>query len=149
MVWFSFKDEGGNRISNEGVSSGSGKHRIEIYERERKSFASFYLTPDQIVELRDFWWRDVKGEIKDPGVRDRMKRDGIRIVKREDVTLTEEVDRIEDMSGSFRTYATWFAALNGPASTGERVEMSRVADHAGEALLLLTEALKEEGYELQ
>lgn len=73
----------------------------------------------------------------------------MRTVRRKDVALTEEVDRFEDMSGSFQTYVGWTAELNGPASTGEQIRISRSADHAGEALLLLTEALKEEGYELQ
>lgn len=70
-------------------------------------------------------------------------------VSRKDVTLSEETAECFDVYYDSREVTFWTAELDGLASTGERVSMSRSAEHAGEALLLLTEALKEEGYELQ
>lgn len=67
-------------------------------------------------------------------------------IERRYVELEEETEYRIDGVVSERT---WFARVDGPASTKERVQMSRSSKSAGEALLLLTEALAEQGWELR
>lgn len=75
-------------------------------------------------------------------------------VSRKDITLRENVE-YHPATGdhlSARTIVYWTATFDGRISrisTGETLEMSREATHAGEALLLLEEALKELGLELR
>ncbi len=68
-------------------------------------------------------------------------------VKRSNITLSEE--REFSYPGDATHDVRWIANLHGKSSTGEWVSMDRSATHAGEALLVLTEALKEEGYVVQ
>lgn len=73
-------------------------------------------------------------------------------VCRKDITLEENVERVDRFNFDHLEYSeviTWSATLYGALSTGEDVNMSRTAEHAGEALLLLTEAIEAEGWELK
>lgn len=68
-------------------------------------------------------------------------------IERRYVELEEEIEYLLDGSESYRT---WYARVDGPVTpTKERVQMSRSSKSAGEALLLLTEALAEQGWELR
>lgn len=44
---------------------------------------------------------------------------------------------------------TWYARADGPLSTGEQIQVVRSSQSLGEALLLLTEALEEQGWRLR
>lgn len=67
-------------------------------------------------------------------------------IERRYVELEEDVEHYDDAV----TYRTWYARVDGPVTpTKERVQMSRSSKSAGEALLLLTEALAEQGWELR
>lgn len=67
-------------------------------------------------------------------------------IERRYVTLSEE----REVTFSGIQSVEWTATVHGRVTgTGETLEMSRTASHAGEALLRLTEALAEEGYELR
>lgn len=72
-------------------------------------------------------------------------------IERRYVELEEETpeDSYDPERGKMLTARTWYARVNGPASTKERISMSRSSKSAGEALLLLTEALEEQGYALR
>lgn len=63
-------------------------------------------------------------------------------VSRSDITLEEE--RYPETLTEYSVY--WTARLDGRTSSGETVQMSRTANHAGEALALLEEALEKEGW---
>lgn len=65
-------------------------------------------------------------------------------IERKYVELSEDVEQI-----GLDAFSTWNAHIYGPSSTGENVTLSRYSASAGEALLLLTEALAEQGYELR
>jgi len=68
-------------------------------------------------------------------------------IERRYVELEEE---IEYGSTGIETYRRWYARVDGPVGpTKERVQMSRSSQSAGEALLLLTEAMAEQGWELR
>lgn len=71
----------------------------------------------------------------------------VKTVKRKDITLEEEQEFVSFEQGPVATH--WLASFYGNASTGENVQMSRASASAGEALLLLTEALAEQGYEVR
>lgn len=66
-------------------------------------------------------------------------------IERKYVELEENVEMVSILD----EVVSWYAHVDGPASTGERVKMSRWSKSAGEALLLLTEALEEQGYALR
>lgn len=71
-------------------------------------------------------------------------------IERYYVELEEDVEyECSLIEGRIETTRQWIARVNGPASTKERVSMSRSSKSAGEALLLLTEALEEQGYALR
>ena len=72
-------------------------------------------------------------------------------VRRSDIELVERVEKIFTLTeyGADDRFVEWEAVLDGELSTGERVRMSRTAEHAGEALLLLAEAIKEQGWVLE
>lgn len=68
-------------------------------------------------------------------------------IERRYVELEEET---EYMLGGETPMRTWIARVDGLiVPTKERVQMSRSSKSAGEALLLLTEALAEQGWELR
>jgi hypothetical protein len=74
-------------------------------------------------------------------------------VRRKDITLTESRRELYDVEldgmRTDHTTSSWTAELYGALSTGEDVNMSRTAEHAGEALLLLTEVIQAEGWEIE
>lgn len=69
-------------------------------------------------------------------------------VRRKDIELSEEQETFEMFANS-KILTTWVATLNGNLSTGEEVSMSRDSASAGEALLLLTEAIEAQGWEIR
>lgn len=71
-------------------------------------------------------------------------------IKRKHIILEEEFNKEVSLDGAFETITLdWVASINGPLSTGEIIQMERSSKSAGEALLLLTEALEEQGWELR
>lgn len=71
-------------------------------------------------------------------------------IERRYVELEEEVEYESSLlDGETETSRQWVARIYGPASTKETVSMRRSSKSAGEALLLLTEALAEQGWELR
>ena len=73
-------------------------------------------------------------------------------VKRRDIELYEEPHEVEmPYTDPYPkpTENVWVAGLRGRLSTGPHVELSRQADHAGEALLLLEEAIRAQGWEIE
>lgn len=70
---------------------------------------------------------------------------------RKDITLLENVEYYPAIGDHMpaRTTVYWTATFDGRISTGEALEMSREATHAGEAPLLLEDALKELGLEFR
>lgn len=70
-------------------------------------------------------------------------------VKRRDIELREDYDTVYDLTITSITQVVWVAGLRGRLSTGPHVELSRQADHAGEALSLLEEAIRAQGWEIE
>lgn len=71
-------------------------------------------------------------------------------IERRYVELEEYTESTMGLVGAVEEpYRYWVAHVSGPASTKEYVRMSRSSKSAGEALLLLTEALEEQGYALR
>ena len=69
---------------------------------------------------------------------------GAPYIERRHVTLSEEH---EDTVPGAAAETYWSARVNGPLiPTKEYIEMERSSKSAGEALLLLTEALAEQGW---
>jgi hypothetical protein len=72
-------------------------------------------------------------------------------VKRKHISLFEEVEHAWNLldGGVTATRIQWRAALEGRLSTGEYVDMSREAASAGEALVLLEEAIADSGWRIE
>lgn len=70
-------------------------------------------------------------------------------VRRRDIELREDYDTVSDLTLTSIPQVVWVAELRGRLSTGPYVELSRQADHAGEALTLLEEAVRAEGWEIE
>ena len=69
-------------------------------------------------------------------------------VKRSDIELQEDYDTVYDLTITSIPQVVWVAELRGRLSTGPCVQLSRQADHAGEALLRLEEAIEAQGWRL-
>lgn len=66
-----------------------------------------------------------------------------------DVELEEVTEEDWALAGGVSTYRYWVASVNAKLNpTNETVSMSRQSKSAGEALLLLKEAIEEQGWEL-
>lgn len=72
-----------------------------------------------------------------------------KTVRRRDITLSEEREIGYGLVGAVKDFIYWNATFSGGASSGESVVLSRTSKSAGEALLLLEEALNEQGYEVR
>lgn len=71
-------------------------------------------------------------------------------LKRKHVILEEETKTGYSLaSASANVIRQWVASINAPLSTGEVIQLERSSHSAGGALLLLTEALAEQGWELR
>lgn len=71
-------------------------------------------------------------------------------LKRKHVILEEEVKRDYNPDTAEVSFTgEWTASINAPLNTGEVIQLERSSKSAGEALLLLTEALAEQGWELR
>lgn len=70
-------------------------------------------------------------------------------ISRKDITLEEQIEYLPTFSGPEETQTQWEARFCGELPSGETLEMRRTSQHAGEALLLLEDALKELGLELR
>ena len=73
----------------------------------------------------------------------------IPTVKRRDIEPREEYKEVYDLTFTTIPQVVWVAELRGRLSTGPCVEISRQADHAGEALLRLEEAIRAQGWEIE
>jgi hypothetical protein len=70
-------------------------------------------------------------------------------VNRKDITLTEETELSYSFDTAHPETVSWVASFFGETSTGETVDISRSSKSANEALLLLENALVEQGWKLQ
>lgn len=71
-------------------------------------------------------------------------------LKRKYITLEEELDYYWTLTSRDEVESSsWVARYQGPSDTEEEVVISRSSKHAGEALLLLEEAIREEGMVLE